>query len=167
MNAALAWGVPWNCKGHRIGVYRLSNPDSRRRALSRRCAGPAGICLYNHGDYEPAAKAFQSALERFPDSDLTGQARYWLGMCQVRSMSGPGGPNVAVRARPPPPARTCSVDDFWLADTLRQNGDLKAAQEGYEKVVQNWPKSEWADEACKCRSIRLGRVSVRSRRFPR
>ena len=43
----------------------------------------SGICLYNRGEYEQAAEAFQAAMERFPDSDLIGQARYWLGMCQV------------------------------------------------------------------------------------
>ena len=108
----------------------------------------SGICLYNHADYEPAAKAFQSALERFPDSDLTGQARYWLGMCQVAQHDWDKAAQTLRSALDSHPQHALAPSmTFWLADTLRQSGDLKAAQEGYAKVVQNWPKCEWADDS--------------------
>ena len=107
-----------------------------------------GICLYNHGDYPQAAKAFQTALERFPDSDLTGQARYWLGMCQVaRNRTGTRRPKRWSRLDSHPQHALAPSMTFWLADSMRQSGDLKAAQEGYAKVVQSWPQCEWADDS--------------------
>jgi TolA-binding protein len=107
-----------------------------------------GICLYNHGDYPQAAKAFRTALERFPDSDLTGQARYWLGMCQVAQREWDQAAQTlrsaldSHRRHALAPSMT-----FWLADTMRQSGDLKAAQEGYAQVVKDWPQCEWADDS--------------------
>lgn len=108
----------------------------------------SGICLYNHGDYEQAAKAFQSALERFPDSNLACQARYWLGMCQVAQHDWDKATQTLQSTLDTYPQHALAPSiTFWLADTLRQRGDSKAAQEGYAKVVQNWPESEWADDS--------------------
>ncbi|MCU0977790.1 MAG: tetratricopeptide repeat protein [Pirellulaceae bacterium] len=107
-----------------------------------------GICLYNRGDYPQAAKAFQTALERFPDSDLAGQARYWLGMCQVAQQDWDKASETLRSALDSHPQHALAPSmTFWLADTMRQRGDLKAAQEGYAKVVQSWPQCEWADDS--------------------
>jgi cellulose synthase operon protein C len=107
-----------------------------------------GICLYNHGDYPQAAKAFQTALERFPDSDLTGQARYWLGMCQVAQQDWEQAAQTLQSALDSHPQHALAPSmTFWLADSMRQSGDLKSAQEGYSRVVKDWPQCEWADDS--------------------
>jgi len=107
-----------------------------------------GICLYNHGNYGPAAKAFQAALDRFPDSDLTGQARYWLGMCHVAQREWDQAARTLQDAldRHPQHALAPSMT-FWLADAKRQAGVQQAAQEGYAKVLKDWPECEWADDS--------------------
>jgi cellulose synthase operon protein C len=108
----------------------------------------SGICLYNHGRYGQAAALFQAAIERFPDSELLPHARYWLGMCSVAEHDWQQAAKTLQSAieRHPQHALTPAMT-FWLADTLRQDGDWPAADEGYARVVQNWPDCEWADDA--------------------
>ena len=107
-----------------------------------------GICLYNHGNYAQAAKAFQAALERFPDSDLTAQARYWLGMCYVAQRDWDQAARILQTALDQHPQHALApAMTFWLADAKRQAGGLQAAREGYAAVLREWPQCEWADDS--------------------
>jgi len=107
-----------------------------------------GICLYNRGQYPEAETAFQAAIERFAESELLGQARYWLGMSQVARRdwdSAVATLQDALDQYPQHPLAPAMA--FWRAEACRQGGDSASAHEGYEQVCRNWPDSPWADDS--------------------
>jgi len=107
-----------------------------------------GICLYNHGRYDQAVTAFHAAAARFPDSELLAHARYWQGMCCMAQHDWGGAAEVLREALDRHPQHALApAMTFWLADALRQNGDVQAAEDGYAKVVQHWPDCQWADDS--------------------
>jgi len=107
-----------------------------------------GICLYNRGKYTEAEAAFQAAAARFPGSELLAQARYWLGMSQVARHDWDNAVLTlqAALEQYPQHALTPAMT-FWRAEACRQRGELPSAQEGYDRVLQNWPDSPWADDS--------------------
>ncbi|MBI3988028.1 MAG: tol-pal system protein YbgF [candidate division NC10 bacterium] len=44
----------------------------------------ASLQAYNHGNYQEAAKGFQSYIERYPKESLISNAHFWLGECYYR-----------------------------------------------------------------------------------
>ncbi len=107
-----------------------------------------GICLYNRGKYAEAETAFQAAIARFPDSDLLPQARYWLGMSQVaRHDWDKAAATLQAALDQYPQHALAPAMAFWRAEACRQGGDLPAARQGYEQVLQNWPDSQWAGDS--------------------
>jgi len=108
----------------------------------------AGILLYKQGRYEEAAKllaAFDLDLALSPFRD---EARYWQGMAALDS----GAPADAVKifaaaARIAADNPLAPALQFAWAEALVATADQAAATEHYQKVHQEWPNSDWADDA--------------------
>jgi tetratricopeptide (TPR) repeat protein len=107
-----------------------------------------GISHYNRGNYDKAESALRSALERFPDTELLAQIRYWLGMSQIarRQWSEAAATFQEAVASHPEHALTAAMM-FWLAEAGRHSGDLVLAKTYYERVVALWPDSDRVDDS--------------------
>jgi len=107
-----------------------------------------GISHYNRKHYERAEAAFQTALQKFPDTTLLVQIRYWLGMSQIarRKWTEAAATFQEAVESHPEHALTAAMM-FWLAEARRHTGDPALAKTHYERVVTDWPDSDWADDS--------------------
>ncbi len=106
------------------------------------------ILLYRQQQYESSAEASQAFVERFPASDLSAHAAYWLGMSQLAMGRWNAAASTLKEAANEHPDHSLSAAiHFSAGEAYRQGGDAKSAAIFYEKVVESWPDSRWADDS--------------------
>jgi TolA-binding protein len=106
------------------------------------------ILLYRQQQYESSAEASQEFVERFPGSDLSAHAAYWLGMSQLalgRWTAAAGTLKAAASEYADHPLS--AAIHFSAGEAYRQAGDATTAAAFYEKVVESWPDSRWSDDS--------------------
>lgn len=109
-----------------------------------------GILLYNRGRFADAERAFAQFLDATEESELRLPAAYWLGMSQFalrRWTDAAASLQQAADMDADSEHTLAPVVQFWLAESRRRNGEQDAALAAYRRVANDWPKSDWADDA--------------------
>ena len=91
--------------------------------------------------------AFSEILERAPDSDLADNARYWIG--EARYLQRRFRPALAEFTKVLAYPYTEKADDaqLMIARAYLALGESDQAVAAFRKLLQNYPGSEYVDEA--------------------
>ncbi|MEW6327882.1 MAG: tol-pal system protein YbgF [Thermodesulfobacteriota bacterium] len=103
--------------------------------------------LYKENAYRQAIEKFRAFLEEYPDSELAGNARYWLGECyyqQERYEEAILEYEKVVREHKGPKVPAALLKQGLAFHHL---GDTKTARFLMEKLLEEYPKSEQAELA--------------------
>ncbi len=108
----------------------------------------AGIILFKQQQFTAAIEMLAPFDGDLAGSTLRDEARYWTGLSWLKSGDAEQAAtifaNVTQLAVDHPLA---AAYEFGWGDALRASGDATAAAEHYTKLIQQWPTSEWADDA--------------------
>jgi TolA-binding protein len=89
---------------------------------------------------------------KFPDSSLIADARYWLGMSQMAQQQWDQAAKTFTQALAAHPRhKLAPALEFSAGEALRNGGQASAAAEHYDRVAQDWPDSQWADDSLQAR----------------
>ena len=108
----------------------------------------AAADLYRSGKYKEAASAFSTFTSSYPNSNLAGDARFYLGSSQYASKDFKGSiqtMQALVKAHPDDP----KAPDALLvlaADQIEVN-DMKGAKASLQRITKEYPKSGAAETA--------------------
>lgn len=97
--------------------------------------------------FDEAVAAFTEILERAPDSDLADNARYWIG--EARYLQRRFRPALAEFTKVLAYPYTEKADDaqLMIARSYLALGESDQAVAAFRKLLQNYPGSEYVDEA--------------------
>ena len=97
--------------------------------------------------FDEAVAAFSEILERAPDSDLADNARYWIG--EARYLQRRFRPALAEFTKVLAYPYTEKADDaqLMIARSYLALGESDQAMAAFRKLLQNYPGSEYVDEA--------------------
>ncbi len=97
--------------------------------------------------FDEAVAAFTEILERAPDSDLADNARYWIG--EARYLQRRFRPALAEFTKVLAYPYTEKADDaqLMIARSYLALGESDQAMAAFRKLLQNYPGSEYVDEA--------------------
>lgn len=97
--------------------------------------------------FDEAVAAFSEILERAPDSDLADNARYWIG--EARYLQRRFRPALAEFTKVLAYPYTEKADDaqLMIARSYLALGEADQAMAAFRKLLQNYPGSEYVDEA--------------------
>lgn len=103
--------------------------------------------LYKENAYRQAIEKFRAFLKEYPDSELAGNARYWLGECyyqQERYEEAILEYEKVVREHKGPKVSAALLKQGLAFHHL---GDTKTAKFLMEKLIEEYPKTEQAEVA--------------------
>ena len=97
--------------------------------------------------FDEAVAAFSEILERAPDNDLADNARYWIG--EARYLQRRFRPALAEFTKVLAYPYTEKADDaqLMIARSYLALGESDQAMAAFRKLLQNYPGSEYVDEA--------------------
>jgi len=144
--------------------YQFVNEQGTASPLGDDAALQLGVLHYEQQRFAQAVDTLRSLLERFPGSDLLPHAHYWLGMSQIaledytsaaatlnQALDRYGSHELA-------PAMA-----FAAADAYRRGGQSQQAEPLCQRILQQWPHGEWADDSLQI----LVRMAYESSNDPR
>jgi soluble lytic murein transglycosylase-like protein len=107
-----------------------------------------GLIYYRHNDYTAAEPHFQEQIDTAPDAPETAMARYYLAVIQESK----GDIDAALanyNLVPQLNAQSPSADDalWWVARILEQRNDISGAQALYQRIVAEYPTSQFYSDA--------------------
>lgn len=106
-----------------------------------------GLMAHHRERHTDAIAAFVALVADFPDSDLCPHARYWLGMCQSAREDWKDAAQTLVQLSQDAPDHALSpAIEFAAGVAVRKSGQASDALAHFDRVLSQWPKSEWADD---------------------
>ena len=131
-----------------IPFLRFLSDQETGHALSDDALLQLGILYYRQEQFGEAITPLQQLLERFPGTELVPHAAYWLGMSQ----SAAGEYQTASRtlsavADENPTHSLAPAMNFAAGEALRLAQEGAQAESYYQRVIDQWPASEWADDS--------------------
>ena len=108
----------------------------------------AGVLLYQRGDLDDAVQQLAIFESTFSDSPLKPEARYWTGMATLDN----GNPQDAAKifetaTRSAKGSSMLPGLWFGLAKATQAMRDDAGSRAHYQRVVNEWPQSLWADNS--------------------
>jgi len=116
----------------------------------------AAFRLYRAGDYQSAVARFQAFVQAHPDSDYADNALFWMGECHQKLGDFVLAAVTFERVHKEFPAGNKVPDALYrqavaLVEIGRQKGERveyeSAAREVLQRILDEYPRSERADEA--------------------
>ena len=112
-----------------------------------------GLLNYQAGRFAAAEESLLAFRTTFAKSELAPQAWYWLGLSQqAAGRDAEAADTLATAARQFENTPEAAALHAAAGDAFRRAGDAKNADGHYERLVSQWPQSEWADDALLARS---------------
>ncbi len=126
-----------------MGYVRLEAQDTPENAEFKLALG-----LYNDGLFELAEDQFKVFIDKFPSTSLSTEARYYLGMCQLKRNNASGAKNsfqdFALRYSDNPKA----PDAWWfVGEAFEQLRNYAEAASAYSRIKTFYPKHTKAPAA--------------------
>ncbi|MBI2481046.1 MAG: tetratricopeptide repeat protein, partial [Planctomycetia bacterium] len=108
----------------------------------------AGILLYKKQQHAEALAVLAKFDDELAVSPLRHEARYWSGMCLLKSGQAPEAARAFAEGEHLGSEHPLAAAfEYGRAEALREAEDLTSAIQHYEKVHATWPNSEWADDS--------------------
>jgi TolA-binding protein len=128
--------------------YRFLCEQGAVSPLGDDAALQLALLQYDQRQYAAAVETFRALGERFPGSELLPQAQYWLGMSQVALQDFSAAAATLDEAlRRFDTHELAAAMTFAAADAHRRAGEPTKAEPLCQRVLQQWPASEWADDS--------------------
>lgn len=106
-----------------------------------------GLMAHHRERYADAIAAFEAIETGFPESELRPHARYWLGRCQSAREDWKDAAETLVQLAQDVPDHALSpAIEFAAGVAVWKSGQAADALEHFDRVLSQWPKSEWADD---------------------
>jgi len=116
--------------------------------LTREAQLRSGVLLYQLGDYAAAIERLRAVEDDLRPGELLTEARYWIARCQFAGGDLATAAATLERADGGQPNHAISdAVVFLLAEARRKSGQLAEAQREYQRLIERWPASSWADDA--------------------
>lgn len=126
----------------------LSAPDAPSETDAAAQAFEAALQRYGAGEYQAAVDGFSDFLARFPDHPSVPDARYWMGVVQLRQQNFQSAIDVERRMIEQHPDNKRVPDAFFVVGSaLLALGDVDAARKALEELISAHPSSEAAARA--------------------
>lgn len=103
-----------------------------------------GQSLYMLKRYDEAQASLAAVLERRPEEI---EARYWLAQTQLAQRDYPAAAASLARLNVPDDHPLAPAIAFYHGDALWRAGQVGEAIARLNRLVQQWPESDWADDA--------------------
>lgn len=142
--------------GGRLGriaerTYRPA-PQQRESSGTQLPSGPASTALYDQaygdytrGRYEIARQGFQEYLKAYPTSDLSDDARYWIGETYFNQKDYPAAINEFARVTTDYPAsEKMPASLYKLGRCYELAGNQPKATQHYQDLIAKFPNSQEA-----------------------
>lgn len=128
--------------------YRYLSEQAKETSLRDDALLRLAILQYHAADYVGARQSLEQHVDRFPGSELAAHARYWLGMTQLAQGDHPAAADTLEAAvQRYPQHELAAAMTYAAADALRRAQQPERAGKLCRRVLQDWPKSEWADDS--------------------
>ena len=128
--------------------YRFLCEQGTVSPLGDDAALQLALLQYDQGQFAEAVETLRALGERFPGSELLPHAQYWLGMSQVALQDFPAAAATLDEAlRRFDTHELAAAMTFAAADAHRRAGEPTKAESLCQRVLQQWPHSEWADDS--------------------
>lgn len=122
--------------------------DSRPSPLADNAQLQRGLMAYHRERYADAIAILKTFDADLADSKLRTHARYWLGMSQSAREDWKGATETLVLLSQDEPKHALSpAIEFAAGEALRKSGQPDDAMVHYDRVLSDWPRSEWADDS--------------------
>jgi TolA-binding protein len=133
--------------GQARDVYALL-ASNQSRWLADRARYNAALLEYKEKDFAEVVRLLQSLEKEHPTSGVLTEARYLLGLAQIAQ----GNYRLAVeslRRGEPTESRhpLAPAIAFHTGEALRRAGEPTNAASYYQRVLETWPESQWADQS--------------------
>jgi cellulose synthase operon protein C len=137
--------------GDRAGAvqfYEFLAQQGTASPLADDAALQLAVLQYDDGQFAAAVTSLRNLADRFPGSEVLPRGQYWLGMSQLALEDYPAAAATLEAAL----ARFATSDlapaiAFSAADAYRRAGQPAKAQPLFERILQQWPTSQWADDS--------------------
>ena len=128
--------------------YRFLSEQANETALRDDALLRLAILQYRAADYGSASQSLQQHVDRFPGSELAAHARYWLGMTQLaQGDHRAAAATLEAAVTRYPQHELAAAMTYAAADSLRRVQERERVDTLCQRVLQEWPSSEWADDS--------------------
>jgi TolA-binding protein len=125
--------------------------EKPRHRLASEAQIRLGVLKYKQRQYDEAVGLF----EKLTDHDMPrAEPLYWLGLARYAKRQWSEAAAALTTPSESSDFQHADQATFFRGESLKQLGKLDAAGRQYDRVLANWPDSDWADDAG------LGRVRV-------
>lgn len=135
-----------------IRFYEFLGGSDQRTGISDDALLHLGILLYHQGHFGDAVAAFKRKRQRFPGGELAPHAAYWLGVSQ--SAAGhfeAAADTLAAAVTRFPEHELAPAMVFAAGEARREMQDWAAADRLYQRLLDEYPDSSWADDGLRAR----------------
>jgi tol-pal system protein YbgF len=102
----------------------------------------SALALFKSADYTSADQAFNSFIQRYPDSGYTALAYYWLGSTHFALLDcAKAIPAYQIVSRRFPESQRAAESLLNMASCHTEMNDIPAAKEALENLIKKYPKS--------------------------
>lgn len=136
-------------QAHRFYTFLAENPAG---VLADNASLQQARLHYQRKQFAEAERILVSFAKSYPRSELTIDARYWLGMAQSAQENWAEASRTLVGASQSAGDHPLAAAvEFAAAEALRKDNQPDTARDHYERVLSKWPASQWADDALQTR----------------